>query len=410
MAQYDGYTVRYENNRGESITLTEHPYYLNIENLLDYTWSYTVKERRRGSIIAGFRKDISNRSVVLHVIADTVEERNEAIDKFNNIIDADIYDGTAGKLWVNDWFTYTYIIEAKNTNWQYGVPVIRKELNFAREQDSWFHVIYRNSYDNPDPLIPWQYGIKDYETTSPEQLIVLPEEGGENRGVTYTLSDNGIIIADGTAASYSDFSLGNVTLEAGDYALFGCPDVEGVSLRVGSYEDTGEGALISLSATRTLPVSIHITGNVTLDKLKIRPVLATGTAIPDTGYDYPYDYGLDLKSQIWVDNPNPMGCNWIISINGPVEYPVIEIGDTTVSLNVEVPDGAYLTVDTTNKTAYMYLADGTQVNVFGARDPDYYLFKLIDTGRSAVMWEDAFRWGLQMIEERSEPRWRMGLI
>lgn len=409
MAQYDGYTVRYENNRGESVTLTEHPYYLNIENLFDYQWSYSVKEKRRGSIIAGFRKDITSKSVILHVIADTVEERNEAIDKFNNVIDADIYDGRAGKLWVNDWFTYTYVIQAKNTNWQYGVPVVKKELNFAREQDTWFHVIYRNSYSNPDPLVPWQYGIKDYEQTRAEQLITLPTEGAEYRGITYSLSDNGIVIADGTASSYSDFSLGEVTLEAGDYVLFGCPDVEGVSLRAGNYEDTGEGVLISLAQDTTLPVSIHI-GNVTVDNLKIQPVLAAGDTIPDIGYDYPYDYGLDLKSQIWVENPNPMGCNWIINIMGPCENPEVEIGGTIVKVNVVVPDGAYLTVDTTSKTATVTTADGSVVNVFGARDPDYYLFQLIDTGRSAIMWDGAFRWDLEMIEERSEPRWHSGLI
>ena len=106
-----------------------------------------------------------------------------------------------------------------------------------------------------------------------------------------------------------------------------------------------------------------------------------------------------------IINPNPLGCNFIINISGAVNNPYVRIGDTVVNVDVEVTDGGYLTIDSGAKTITLNMPDGTQINAFGARNPDYYIFKLIDSGRNAIIWDGSFRWDLQMIEERSEPRW-----
>lgn len=302
MAQYDGITVTYENNRGNKVVLTDFPYYLNVENLFDYAWSYAMKEKGRGSIIAGFSKAVESKDLVLHVIGNTMDERNQAIDDFNDVVDADIYDGTPGKIWFNNWFSYGYIIEAKDEKWQYGVSVIKKTIKLVREKDSWYRITSRNTFENPDIVIPWEDGVKDYEDKVVEEQVV------------------------------------------------------------------------------------------------------------GTGYDYAYDYFTDIESTIFVNNPNPIGANWEISIMGPVNSPQVKIGNAVVHIDVNVPDGAVLVVSTTQKTAIMTLADGTEINVFGARDPDHYLFALIDSGVQSVQWNNVFMWELKMFEERSEPRWHTDLI
>ena len=125
------------------------------------------------------------------------------------------------------------------------------------------------------------------------------------------------------------------------------------------------------------------------------------------GYDYPYDYKIDTDSSIDIVNPNPLGCNFIITISGAVTNPYIKIGDTIVNVNVEVPQGGYLTVDSGAKTIVLTMPDGQQINAFGARNPDYYIFQLIESGKNSIVWDGTFAWELQMIEERSEPRWHM---
>lgn len=293
MAQYS-YKVTYENNRGNKIVLTELPYAINIEPLLDYQWAYTTRDRRRGSRVAGFNKAVGSGELTIHVLGETLQERNEAIDAFNNVIEVDIYDGKAGKIWFDNWYTYGYITSAKNSKWQYDISIAKKEVEFVREEDTWFHVILKNSYTDLPDQEEFEEGIKDYELNEDTQL---------------------------------------------------------------------------------------------------------------TGYDYAYDYGLDKVSIIDVINPNPLGCNFIIDISGPVNSPYIRIGETVINVNVEVPDGAFLTVDSGAKTITLAMPDGQQINAFGARNPDYYIFQLIESGLNPIVWDGSFSWQLQMIEERSEPRW-----
>lgn len=294
MAQYRNYTVTYENNRGNKIVLTELPYAINIEPLLDYSWAYATRDRRRGSRVAGFNKGVASKTLTLHVLANTVEQRDSAIDEFNNIIEADIFDGKPGKIWFNGWFTYGYIVSSANSKWQYEKGIIKKDVSFVREEETWFHIIKRQSYNIIDDESKFESGIKDYE---------LNEE--------------------------------------------------------------------------------------------------TGLA----GYDYEYDYGVDRDSFTNVVNPNPLGCNFKINISGPTLNPNLRIGDTVINVNVEIPAGAYLTVDSTEKTVMLYYADGTILNAFGARNPDYYIFKLIESGFNALVWSGEYDWDLELIEERSEPRW-----
>lgn len=294
------YTVTYENNRGESLVLTEHPYYLSVEDLMSYSWSYTQKEYRRGNKVAGFAKDIGTFSITLHVLGETEEDRNKATDAFNNLIEKDIYDGELGKLYFKDdtlgadekgWFTYCYIIASDTTKWSAGVPAIKKKLTVVRERESWYHITKKESYTEQDidPEVQTQTGVKDYEE----------------------------------------------------------------------------------------------------------------------GYDYAFDYMRDTKSVTDIVNPSVLGSDFIVVIHGAADRPEIRIGDTVIHVDIEVPDGAYLTVDSTKKTITLTLADGAVINAFGARDSAYNIFQRIGTGRQTISWNGAFRWGVQLIEERSEPRWHM---
>lgn len=289
--------IRYENNRGNEIILNGAPYYLNVEPLLDYTWNYATKDRRRGSIIAGFSKNISSRSLILHIMADNSAAVQQAADAFNDAIEEDIYDGAAGRLWLDDWYTFGYFIAAKNTKWQYGVPVIKKEVTFVREADSWYRVTTERNFDNDDePRKPedFQTGIKDYEY-------------------------------------------------------------------------------------------IKFTGY--------------------KGYDYAFDYQSDTHSYANINNSTTTGSEFVLTIYGAAESPMVQIGDTVVHVNISVPAGAKLVVDSAAKTVLMTLADNTEVNAFSGRDPDYYIFQRIAGGRNSVTWNGAFKWELQLVEERSEPLW-----
>ena len=277
----------YENNKGEKINLCKWPYKLNVEPMFDYEWDYTKRDYRRGDIIAGFTKKIQTKSLVLHIASPNVDVRNLAIDNLNSAIEADIYEGTPGKIWLGDWFTYGYITAAKNENWQYGVPIIKKTITLAREQSSWYRQILKKSYEA-------------------NLIIIEPEEWDK---------------------TYADM------------------------------------------------------------------------------HDFQYDYMTDFDTRVELVNPDALPSNFILKIIGPAERPEITIGKNVIQFNYDVQDGCELVVDATKKTTIVYQPDGTQINVFGARNADYYIFERMPSGINTVEWDGSFSWEITLIEERSEPRW-----
>ena len=291
------YSFIYENNRGQKINLTEYPYFLNVEPLLDYSWSYTTKEKRRGNIVAGFAKDIETTDLTLHILATNEDRKNEAIDTLNNCIEADIYDGIKGKIIYGDWYTWGYIVSAKNSKWQYDKPLVKKTLTLVREQANWYRITRSANYGDAKPTYNFQEeDIKTFE--------------------------------------------------------------------------------------------IDLRGNNVYE-----------------GYNYDFDYMTDIASQKVIVNPNASPCDFVITIQGYVNRPEIEIGNNILSINAEVPYGAFLQIDSSKKTAVLTLADGKLINVFGARNPNYYLFQRIPVGKNVITWNGSYLWEIQMLEERSEPLW-----
>ena len=277
----------YENNRGQKINLTQLPYWTNVEPIMDYSWDYTKREKRRGGIVAGFTKNISEKSLVLHIMGHSKSVRDNAIDEFNSVIESDIYDGVPGKIWCGNWYTYGYIVASQNEKWQYDAPVMKKTITLVREQDSWYRQTVKKSYE----------------------------------GDAYT------------------------------------PDAE-------SWDKGYEPS-----------------------------------------YDYKFDYMTDFESSVQLTNPDVLPSNFILAIQGEAQQPEIHIGDNVIQFNYDVPEGAVLEVNAVTKTTVVHMPDGVDMNVFGARNADYYIFERIPSGRSAVTWNGTFNWEITLIEERSEPRW-----
>ena len=176
--QYTGYKIAYENARGQKLVLTELPYRVNIESLMNYEWTYATKDRRRGQKIVGFSKGINSKTIPVFVTADSVYDRNKAADDFHNVIEACIYDGKAGKLWLNDeWYTYCYMIAANNSKWQYGTPYMRKDMEIVWEQETWYRVTSIDNYQHVEEM------SKPLEEMTKDELRLYADENGI-KGIT----------------------------------------------------------------------------------------------------------------------------------------------------------------------------------------------------------------------------------
>lgn len=278
--------VKYTNNRENSVTLTEYPYFIDIEPLYDYKWSYKSRDASSGSVVKGFYKDITDKSLTLRVFGNNRAERNAAIDELNSIFEVDIFDNKAGKITVGPWYTYGYITASDTSDWQYGAAVAEKKVTLTSERQAWYSVLKRTSWGN-----------------------------------------------------------------------------------------------------------------------KVQTSAAAFDKQYEPSYLYDYDYTNGAGSQLILTNPSVNASEFVLTVQGAATSPYLKIGENVYHITADVPAGAVLVVDSTKKTALMTQADGTVINMFSARDADYNIFARIESGANPVVYDGTFLWQLDVIEERSEPRW-----
>lgn len=111
----------------------------------------------------------------------------------------------------------------------------------------------------------------------------------------------------------------------------------------------------------------------------------------------------DIDSRI--ENPLSIPCNFRIKMHGASEWPYLKVGDNIYNVDVEIPEGGYLVVDSKERTCTLYDSDGNETNVFGYRNPDHYIFEKLPPGVSEVTWGDLTPVEFTVYEERGEPLW-----
>lgn len=125
-------------------------------------------------------------------------------------------------------------------------------------------------------------------------------------------------------------------------------------------------------------------------------------------FDYNYDFGYDYKNDYVVkpfENIGVIETNFRLLVYGPCINPEINIAGHTYQVNVQVPDGAVLTVDSLVKQIYMTDAAGKETNCFNLRNRNSYIFKRIPAGKLNVATDGTVEFDVVIIEERCEPEW-----
>lgn len=136
---------------------------------------------------------------------------------------------------------------------------------------------------------------------------------------------------------------------------------------------------------------------------------------PDGYLDLPTDMSYDLgigSSISSVSNPLYNPINWRMIWFGPVSSPHITIAGNTYEVDVDVPDGGYLSIDSVRKTVTLVAADGYSSNAFanavrgsgigGGR----YIFQPLPAGTSYIEWDGSFGINLIPVLEVTTPPWQ----
>ena len=91
-------------------------------------------------------------------------------------------------------------------------------------------------------------------------------------------------------------------------------------------------------------------------------------------------------------------------IYGLAVNPRIVINGYPYVLYATVPAGAYVVVDSRQKSVMMYNADGTRTDLFNFRNKADSIFQKIPEGNLNISWGASYGVDITVFRERSEPK------
>ena len=132
------------------------------------------------------------------------------------------------------------------------------------------------------------------------------------------------------------------------------------------------------------------------------------TAYDEYGLDYEYDYNVDYTLDIdkhIIINESYTDSNFIMQIMGPVSNPAIFIDDHLYNVNIDILEDEYIIINSSTKKIYKVQADGTEINIFYARNRENHIFEKITPGAHALDYNEGLAFKITILDERSEPKW-----
>ena len=158
-------------------------------------------------------------------------------------------------------------------------------------------------------------------------------------------------------------------------------------------------------------------------------LMGSQSEIKQTLYDLHNDFERDITSQtpgrLWWHNSyipcyitasstyphenNYWVCNEI-TIYCPSPFWIVNIGGNIYNVNVSVPSGGYLVIDSRQDAplgwqVYLRNASGQASNVFDSRNPNYQILERIPGGTVGLTYPRTYGIDLTLYLERSEPSW-----
>lgn len=124
----------------------------------------------------------------------------------------------------------------------------------------------------------------------------------------------------------------------------------------------------------------------------------------DYPYDYPYDF-INVLENSTIHNNHFRPCHFELTVYGPCEKPAVYIGGHLYQADVSLQDKEYLKVSSREGTVCRVKADGEKVNEFNSRNKKSSIFEQIPTGAHSVSWNGDFGFDMNLLEDRSEPKW-----
>lgn len=142
--------------------------------------------------------------------------------------------------------------------------------------------------------------------------------------------------------------------------------------------------------------------------IKEEKVVLTNASETTGGYlDYPYDYNYDYTApeigKKVVPSDSPFTSEFKMVIYGLAVNPRIVINGYPYILYATIPSGAYVIVDSKQRTIMLCKRNGQKMNIFDFRNKSDSIFEKIPAGNLDIVWDATFGVDLTIFREKSEP-------
>lgn len=143
------------------------------------------------------------------------------------------------------------------------------------------------------------------------------------------------------------------------------------------------------------------------------PSAGSGLVGQAHGYPYGYAYGYpyDTGGSHEIEVAGVSSCPARLVVYGPATSPSVVIGPNRYQVDVDVPDGGYLTIDGVAGSVVMTVKNGYKTNCLGdavlgsGEGSGSYIFERVPAGASTVSYSGAFGFDLDVYREEGAVPW-----
>lgn len=374
--------VRYTSSNGEIFDLMVDNFRrIKDANFHRYSWQKETIELRYGERVSGWKKSAIEYEATIRF---TGSYRAELLNSLHAACEYDILHETPGTLRWNDYTIKCYIPSSDTHPIENDIGSTDNTLIFYCPIPWWTKRTKRTFFD--------------YSEKPVDRMMFDIDNTG--RGDGYEVNPSLFDIIKNDPYSYYFKVLGFSESEDGFYY---CDGIEETELEeIIKYKKNDSSVSFIRNKTEGGCEAVANIYNPEGKEITISASFFKFEDGIDYNYDYPFDYAKSYVQAIYNDSEYESA--FILTIHGPSNYPFIRIGETVVNIFTEIKQGEYLVVDSNEKTITLYTSE-SEINCFGARNLEYYVFRKIDSGTNLVMFENCELFTLEMLDERSEPKW-----
>lgn len=167
--------IIFQNHMGEEIESGKGGFYVNSNDLRDYTWTYEESSGR----IVGFKRGIAEKSIPIIILAESDNEAVSLKNKITVLSEKDIRDMKPGKIIIGNYYMQGFLFESKKKDYLINNRYLGATLKFVSDNPCWIKekkIAYVKREPIPNGFLDYPYDYSYDYTPNNINCVELENE------------------------------------------------------------------------------------------------------------------------------------------------------------------------------------------------------------------------------------------